>query len=797
MKKKIIISNVNFSPKVSVIIPIDKGSDYLRQSINSVLSQTYKNIEIIVVNYGSNDDVDNIVKSYGNSIRYFKKEYGCVPSALNYGIEKMSGEYFCWLSYGDMYYPNRIEKQVKCAIKFKDIVVIASNWSIIDENDNVVEYKYVSKKIESNLKEFLAFDIKTSLKGCSLLIPKNIIKEIGLFNEQLKTIYDYDYFSRISEKFKIELLEQHLLYSSINSEQCCLNTDTFLNDSDLFRSRLIKNLEYGNVINYFDNDINSIIEAYNFFVNSNYKRSSASIIKFIIKYYQSYNMNFEILSFLNNKLLGFYEENNYKDNIIRWIERKKTKKRLLISSGHWLTGGVERVLSILLNYLADYYDVILVTPYTEIESQIILSKKISHIIISDAQFTNDLDLTLFSITSLFDIDLVIGFMNLFDKVLDFYKLLKGLDVKIIASNHEHYFFPYKFMCKDSKIIKKRLNVYKDIDVSLWLTNYSRIIYNSFNNNGYTLANPNLFSAGDANYTKNNQNSKNILCVGRFNDYVKRLDRMLLCFSKVLKKVPDAKLVLVGKFDENSSIFLDKNINFKQYMNILGLDNNNVHFEGEKKDLKPYYKDASVLMSTSIFEGFPMVFNEAAMFGVPVVCNEITGIEDIVTDGENGFIVSQDDLDEMADKIVCLLEDKELRDRMSKKSKKLSERFDADIILNKWKLVIDLLLSNEDPENIKKDLDKNLNSIEIDYKDYFYTATREMNDIFLNNNEIKQSINNVEFSKEIKNQIYDNRESFFNKTKRYYYTFVSSIKINGVNETIRKIIKKILNKIKKL
>ena len=79
---------MKFHPKVSIIIPVYNGANYLRDAINSALNQTYKNIEIIVVNDGSNDNgrTDEIALSYGNKIKYIKKKNGGVASALNVGI---------------------------------------------------------------------------------------------------------------------------------------------------------------------------------------------------------------------------------------------------------------------------------------------------------------------------------------------------------------------------------------------------------------------------------------------------------------------------------------------------------------------------------------------------------------------------------------------------------------------------------------------------------------------------------------------------------------------------------------
>ena len=86
MKKK----EDKFNPLVSIVIPVYNGENYLKEAIDSALAQTYKNIEVIVVNDGSSDKTDEICKSYGSKIRYFKKENGGVSTALNLGIEKMA-----------------------------------------------------------------------------------------------------------------------------------------------------------------------------------------------------------------------------------------------------------------------------------------------------------------------------------------------------------------------------------------------------------------------------------------------------------------------------------------------------------------------------------------------------------------------------------------------------------------------------------------------------------------------------------------------------------------------------------
>ena len=106
-------------PLVSIIIPVYNGANYLREAIESALGQTYGNCEVLVINDGSNDhgETEREALKFGDRIRYFKKENGGVASALNFGIRKMQGEYFSWLSHDDVYSPQKIEKQLEAVLQ--------------------------------------------------------------------------------------------------------------------------------------------------------------------------------------------------------------------------------------------------------------------------------------------------------------------------------------------------------------------------------------------------------------------------------------------------------------------------------------------------------------------------------------------------------------------------------------------------------------------------------------------------------------------------------------------------------
>ena len=183
-------------PLVSIVIPVYNGSDYLKQAIDSALAQTYDNVEVIVINDGSNDNgkTEQLAMSYGNKIRYYHKANGGVSSALNMGIQLMNGEYFSWLSHDDMYNPLKVESQVSMLNKYKlDKAVVMCSCVQIDSNSELLKVQRQAGLYEENIldwTEAVSHITKFSANGCSLLIPKAVFEECGGFDERLHYCQD-------------------------------------------------------------------------------------------------------------------------------------------------------------------------------------------------------------------------------------------------------------------------------------------------------------------------------------------------------------------------------------------------------------------------------------------------------------------------------------------------------------------------------------------------------------------------------------------------------------------------------
>ncbi|PKL52496.1 MAG: glycosyl transferase [Nitrospira bacterium HGW-Nitrospira-1] len=211
---------MTYSPKVSIVIPVFNGSDYMNQAIDSALAQTYPNIEIVVVNDGSNDGgaTEKIVLSYGEKVRYFSKENGGVGSALNVAIKEMSGEYFSWLSHDDLYYPDKVESQVKTLAGMENLkTILYGDYAVFSDNPNKVSEKRLPSVPPEQFRYFLT--VKNVLHGCTLLLPKSAFDEYGLFNEKLRTTQDYDLWFRMAKKYHFVHIPKLLVKARHHAEQ--------------------------------------------------------------------------------------------------------------------------------------------------------------------------------------------------------------------------------------------------------------------------------------------------------------------------------------------------------------------------------------------------------------------------------------------------------------------------------------------------------------------------------------------------------------------------------------------------
>ncbi|WP_375345157.1 glycosyltransferase family A protein (plasmid) [Priestia megaterium] len=198
--------------RVSIIVPFF-NCPYIHYALDSLLNQTYNNIEIIVVNDGSTQYKEKIVP-YLDKIIYREKENGGTASALNMGIQQATGDYICWLSSDDVYYPQKIALQLEF-MQLHNSFFSHTNYYAINTKGSIITPPigfHPSSKLEI-LKQMSKGNI---INGCSTMINKNVFNYVGLFDETLLYTHDYELWVRIIQKFDLHYLSEPLLLSRIH-----------------------------------------------------------------------------------------------------------------------------------------------------------------------------------------------------------------------------------------------------------------------------------------------------------------------------------------------------------------------------------------------------------------------------------------------------------------------------------------------------------------------------------------------------------------------------------------------------
>jgi glycosyltransferase involved in cell wall biosynthesis len=221
-------------PLVSIIIPVYNGSEFVAEAIASALQQTHKDIEVIVVNDGSNDEgrTEKAIRPFIPRVRTINKDNAGVASALNVGIEVAQGEFISWLSHDDAYEENKLEIQLeflKNQINGLDgkIAVYGDCW-FMDETSTVHSRSNLPKVPPERFFESLFCGHVVHgichvepffMNGCTALIPKAALERTGRFDEKRRTTQDTDMWFRMNSTTDFLLGPGPVLRSRIHKGQ--------------------------------------------------------------------------------------------------------------------------------------------------------------------------------------------------------------------------------------------------------------------------------------------------------------------------------------------------------------------------------------------------------------------------------------------------------------------------------------------------------------------------------------------------------------------------------------------------
>ena len=224
------------NPTCSVIIPTYNRAHLVDRAIQSVLNQTYQNFEFIVVDDGSTDNTEEVVKKFQEKdkrIRYIKHERNKGASAArNTGIKAAKGEYIAFQDSDDEWLPEKLEKQMKVfETAPPEVGVIYTGFWRIENNKKIyIPYSWVAQK-EGNIHKEL---LKGSFIGLpTVLIRKECFKKAGMFDKKLPRLQDWELFIRISKHCKFKYINEALLISPYTIGSISFNNESLIQALEL------------------------------------------------------------------------------------------------------------------------------------------------------------------------------------------------------------------------------------------------------------------------------------------------------------------------------------------------------------------------------------------------------------------------------------------------------------------------------------------------------------------------------------------------------------------------------------
>ena len=194
---------------ISIVLPVYNGERFLRASIDSVISQTYQNWELLVVDDCSTDSTAAIVREYvqqDSRIKYFKNEVNLrLPRNLNRGFSLAQGNYLTWTSDDNVFRPTALEKMYNALKTDPEAQFAYASCDITDEEDNVIEYMMLYPGIEKRA-------VGQNPVGACFLYTRKVYETIGEYDPDALYVEDFDYWQRIFMRFKVVPIYE-ILYS--------------------------------------------------------------------------------------------------------------------------------------------------------------------------------------------------------------------------------------------------------------------------------------------------------------------------------------------------------------------------------------------------------------------------------------------------------------------------------------------------------------------------------------------------------------------------------------------------------
>lgn len=208
-------------PKVSVILPAYNAEKYIKEAVDSILGQTFKDFELIVINDCSKDSTEQILLSYIDPrLVYVKNEQNLgVAGTLNKGLSLAKGTYIARMDADDISLPERFQKQVTYLDAHPDVAVLGTNVETFDENGPLhIGWSSTDPK---QMKVDLFFSC--GLAHPSVMMRTDVIRTLGGYDMAFEGLEDYDLWCRVSENYGVTTFPEVLFRYRVHSAQVTKN----------------------------------------------------------------------------------------------------------------------------------------------------------------------------------------------------------------------------------------------------------------------------------------------------------------------------------------------------------------------------------------------------------------------------------------------------------------------------------------------------------------------------------------------------------------------------------------------
>jgi GT2 family glycosyltransferase len=198
-------------PLVTVIIPAYNAARFIRPTIDSVLDQTFQDFEFIVVDDGSTDDTADVVRSYEPRLRYLWKANGGQSSSRNVGIREARGEFIAFLDHDDLWYPEKLARQVALMQAAPRLGVVTTGSVLFDDHGDL-QTEIPVLPATSGPALLARLLLGNVIGSCSkVLVRSACFRELGAFDEQLRMAEDWEMWYRIGLRYDIVVIPEPLI----------------------------------------------------------------------------------------------------------------------------------------------------------------------------------------------------------------------------------------------------------------------------------------------------------------------------------------------------------------------------------------------------------------------------------------------------------------------------------------------------------------------------------------------------------------------------------------------------------